>query len=443
MVQLKAAARRVDISPQEADKNKIDLIQAKWEKTNGPLQARILVLDTDGVRAVIVGLDSCFVHETSYWAKPGNSGKNDPSVVEFRPALLPGTRRLWAQAAGCPEDHVFVSATHTHTSPVILGGSSREAKIQDIHDAIVAARKDLEPATMSINSILGHFPPPAGMTLVTPGLARLRRPTLIPIDPPRHEIDDTLSVLRISRNRDSKGAPIALVVNYGVHSTLSGETNGMSPDFTGEAMVKMEDLFDPAHGKKFASIFIPGCCGDVAPPNLKRDYKTVKEEAALYLSNHVKNACAVGDPLSPVVVRGAVSRFTPRTRPYYGDSKNPKPEPEVVVSGLRLADEAVLLGASGELFSGYRGKIADWAMESQPRWAHVLVGSMVNGYSGYLPRAEDFRVPTPGRANPHYIMEKDKNGVERETYEMSTTPYTEGIERDLLSEVNAVLARLE
>ncbi len=449
-MELKAAARKIEITPDESDVRRLYLQgygegQHPWEGTNGRLYARILVLDTDGVRAVVVGLDSCFSSEAPFWAKRSYSEWDSPDVQRMSPALTPGARAAWAQAAGCPADHVVVAATHTHTAPIQLGGSRREVRIQAVGDAIVDAVARLEPATLGVNTRIGDYPTPTGGTPVTPGLARLRRPTLEPAgtaknpNPPRYAIDDTLSVLRIGRKSAPASAPIALLVNYGVHSTLSIETRKMSPDFPGEAMAKVESLFEPAVANRFVSIFLPGCCGDVSPvwPDGNRDYDTVRAVAG-YLFNHVKSALGSLAPLSPVGLRAAVRPFKPSTRPRYAANENPRPEPEVVVSGLRLADEAVLLGASGELFSAYRRKLAEWARESQPRWAHVLAGSMVNGYSGYLPTAEDFRLPSPGRPNPRYILEASGG----ETYEMSTTPYTDLLEKEMKSAIDAVLAGL-
>jgi hypothetical protein len=449
MVELKAAARRIEITPDASDLKKIPLQGYSqsghpWETTYGRLHARILVLEAGGVRAVIVGLDSCFSSETPFSAKRAYSDKTSPDVQSIEPALPEGARERWAAAAGCPSSHVFVTATHTHTAPVRLGGTRRDDRVGDVRNAIVDATASLEPATMSLGTRNGDYPPPAGGTPVTPGLARLRRPTLEPAgtaknpNPPRYAIDDTLSVLRIGQNAPGV-APIALLVNYGAHPTLSIETRAMSPDFAGEAMAEVESLFDPAGTKKFASIFIQGCCGDVSPvwPDGRRDYGAVREVAS-YLFHHVLGTSAVAVPLTPDVLRAAVCRFKPSTRPNYGASVRPKPEPEVVVSGIRLAAEAVLLGASGELFSAYRRKLADWARGHRPEWDHVLVGSMVNGYSGYLPTAEDFRVPSPDRPNPRYILEESGH----ETYEMSVTPYTEGIETELESGIGTVLAEL-
>ena len=447
MVQVSAAARKIDITPDDSDLERIFLQgygDVRWMKTKGRLFARVLVLDTAGTRAVIVGVDSCFSNETAFSAKRHDSPRDSPDLKTFSRTFAPGTRRLWAEAAGCPADHVIVSATHTHTAPQTFGGNAHDNKVEAVSRAIRDAAANLEGATMSISARRDEFPPPAGGIPMTPGIARLRRPTLEPAgtdknpNPPAYLIDDTLSVLRIGRQSDDTKPPIALLVNYGIHPTLWADIDNMSPDLTGEAMTMVEDLLDPGR-RSSVSIFIQGCCGDVSPvwPDGNRDYDAVKA-IGLYLARNVDLICRNGTPLSPVVVRGATSTFKPRRRHNYGADATPRPEPEVVVSGIRLANDAVLLGVSGELFSAYRRKLADWAQEANSRWAHVLVGGFVNGYSGYLPTAEDFRHPSPGFPNPRYVLEK----LGGETYEMSTTPYTEAIETELKGGINSVLAEL-
>ena len=419
MSELKAAARRIRITPsmnkpvhlQGYDENNV-----ATSRSESDLYARVLLLECDGVRALIVTLDSCFASDATFWACDGDKYR------ELSPALRPGTRNAWAEAARCASDAVFVSPTHTHTGPVRLGNGEGE-----IYDAIEAgirgALATLEPATLAIRTKTD----PDFTDAVTgiPGLARLRRPGLIPHEAGKaaYPIDHTMTVVRIGR-AEKGAAPIAVLANYGIHPTLNETVTRMSPDFVGEAMLKFE-----AASKETVALFLQGCSGDVCPVLWKGNDSRIAELAG-YLYNHTAGALD-GDmePLTPVAPSGVTRAFRPTTRPNYNR------KPEVVVSGVRFAAEAVLLGVSGELFSGYRWRIAGLAGAALDRRAypHALVCGMVNGYSGYLPAAEDF-----DPASPHYVRE----GPERLTYEMNVTPYTSNIERELMSEVDAVLKAL-
>jgi neutral ceramidase len=64
------------------------------------LYAKALVLEQDGQKAALVTLDLITVTR--------------PVVVE--------ARRLIAEEAGIPPDHVMISATHSHTGPVLTRG---------------------------------------------------------------------------------------------------------------------------------------------------------------------------------------------------------------------------------------------------------------------------------------------------------------------------------
>lgn len=413
MVQLKAAACKVDITPKSGY-----VVESK-------LYARILLLDVDGATAAIVSLDSCFAHDTLFCHKCRYSYPFSGEVLPIPPTLEPDARKKWAEAVGDPKpkepQRLFVSATHTHAAAPAIGGDATE----EIRKAIETAKNKLRPATLLLARKAGPGP----------RLARLRRPDLRPQSPGAYPIDDTLVALYV--RCDPEGALISLIANHGIHGTLWSESARLSPDFMGEAMLQVEDdCRDTAHIVETIPLFLQGCCGDVGvvypePESRRSDYGAVRDWGG-YLRNHIWLGNPVAVPLQPVPLRTAQSTVWPTIRPYYGvESKTPVPKPSIVVSGIRFAQETVLLGVSGELFSDYRAKICEWAAAAPFSLPHVIVGGLVNGYSGYIPTRIDF--------NERAVW--DKAGA-HDGYEMSVTPYTAAIEDELRAGVTDVLKQL-
>src|ERR1043166_4879990 len=113
-VSLKAAARKVCISPpnwQGAILHGYGYGSTRCTGKKDDVYARVLVLDANGSRALIVSTDTAFSNEEPFWPNPY---KQEHVYV---PAFVKGTREEWAHAAGCPQDNVFVSASHTHSAP--------------------------------------------------------------------------------------------------------------------------------------------------------------------------------------------------------------------------------------------------------------------------------------------------------------------------------------
>jgi hypothetical protein len=412
MVQLKAAACKVDITPKSGY-----VVESK-------LYARILLLDADGATAAIVSLDSCFAHDKLFFHKRFYTDPLSGDVLEIPPTLESDARRKWADAVGDPNpeepQRLFVSATHTHASAPTIGVDATE----EIRKAIAAAKDKLRPAKLLL----------AKRVDPSPQLARLRRPNLKPQTPGAYPIDDTLVILNVLC--DPEGALISLIANYGIHGTLWSESNRLSPDFMGEAILQVEEACRQSSSAQFVEtipLFLQGCCGDVGvvypePESRRSDYNVVRDWGG-YLKNHF---VLDGLPLQPMPLRTAQHTVYPTIRPNYGAaSAIPVPTPSIVVSGIRFAQETVLLGVSGELFSDYRAKICEWAAAAPFFLPHVIVSGLVNGYSGYIPTRIDFKERAVW----------DDAGA-HDGYEMSVTPYTAAIEEELRAGVTNVLEQL-
>ena len=61
------------------------------------LYAKAIVIEKNGVKVAIVSCD----------------------LVDIGTELVPAVRKMAAKSTGIPEDHIMISATHSHTGPVI------------------------------------------------------------------------------------------------------------------------------------------------------------------------------------------------------------------------------------------------------------------------------------------------------------------------------------
>ncbi len=175
------------------------------------------------------------------------------------------------KATGIPKENVFISATHSHTAPLITPTTMFEAdeKLiaqyevqfeQGIINAVTVALQDLKPAKMGY--IVGQAPERVayirrykmkdGSTMTCPPI---NDPN---IDHPIGTLDQRVNVVRFDR----EDAPTVVMVNYGLHAdTVNGEL--LSADWPGAMKKTLDKALD---GVK--CIFFNGAEGDVGSTNV-------------------------------------------------------------------------------------------------------------------------------------------------------------------------------
>jgi neutral ceramidase len=158
-----------------------------------------------------------------------------------------------AQAAGI--DAVIITATHTHSGPVMeMPGMIWLQPIEDaITEAVIAASEQLEPARIGAGSAaidIGH-----NRRVIKDGKCYMlwrnaeRKPTA--------PVDKEAGVIRIDR---ANGEPMAALVQYACHPVIFGPDNKQySADWPGEMcrLVKEESGAE--------CFFLQGACGDINP----------------------------------------------------------------------------------------------------------------------------------------------------------------------------------
>ena len=174
-------------------------------------------------------------------------------------------------ATGIPADNVIISATHTHTGGLLIPNEMFAADDDMTHrygtfvgervtDAVRLALADSKPARMGY--IVGYAPARVayirryqmkdGSTMTCPPI---NDPN---IDHPIGTLDQRVNLLRFDR----EGAPVVLLVNYGLHAdTVGGEL--VSADWPGVMRRTLEKTLDGVQ-----TMFMNGAEGDVGSTNV-------------------------------------------------------------------------------------------------------------------------------------------------------------------------------
>ena len=402
---LRAGVARVDITPP------LGLPVGCWaarsalaQGAHEPLVAQALVLDDGARSAAIVATDLVFVSAE----------------------LAATVRDRVGELTGIPAPRVSVHASHNHSAPSLVRGST------------VGGLPDV-PA-------FGRYADSLGDLLAGAAYAAWRR--LAParagaaagrvegvsgnrVDRAR-AVDDSLTVLRIDH---ADGAPLAAVVNFAAHPISVG---GVTVEWDAEYIAPLRSAFESATGAE--CVFLQGCAGDVAPydwwfgnENASRHGyevrdrlgRTVGEAAAElwsgattadgpvaadttwldlrrrrhgYGADEIRELAAEieaqPEPSWPEVWGPEVHTMTsaqmfPRSYQLgalrmYGDMIERADEPlRTQVTAFRVGDAAIVTNPF-ELFNGAGRRIK----ERSP-FATTIAAAYANDYAGYLPESSD------------------------------------------------------
>ncbi|MBI3665725.1 MAG: neutral/alkaline non-lysosomal ceramidase N-terminal domain-containing protein [Acidobacteria bacterium] len=376
-VPLKAGVAKVDITPPPG----VPMWGYARRKgtatgTLDPLLARVLVLEAGSKRLALVTLDL---------GRP------------FGPASLEQLRSAAGKSSGI--SYVFVTASHTHSGPVVLdeyasGRPAWEAAALDkIAKAIEEAAGRLAEARLGTGkgtTYIGHNRlrqnPDGTVTWFE------RNPTLVPTSP----FDPTVSVLRID---GADGQPMAILVNYATHPVVFGPDNlQYSADFPG-AMVR---TVEKAFGAQPICFFLQGAPGDInalyAVTPLEQDAVKMCEWSGRHLGEEaVRVAKAIPTESAEATLdysedilrfhlrwdpekfrQGLIAIFGQKASEEFAPSI--KQELQLPVSTVLINKRIAILGMPGEPFVDFQ---IDWRARC-PVPDAFLVG-YANGYHGYFP----------------------------------------------------------
>jgi hypothetical protein len=191
--------------------------------THDPLYARALVLDNGQKLLALVAVD----------------------LVAVESAFTASVRTAVHQAIGIPPEHLLIGASHTHSGPALFRWADDldpdvEPQVQrGIVQAVRQAYQNRRPARIGwadtyLDCISINRRDPAG-----------------PIDP-------RVGVMRVE---DENEVPIALVVNFAIHTCLISALNlSYTADVSGCAMETLERAYPGA-----VAMFLNGAAGNINP----------------------------------------------------------------------------------------------------------------------------------------------------------------------------------
>jgi hypothetical protein len=234
---LLAGFAHADMSPEPGAPKIGNLAFHVGVRADGPMRARVAVLDDGRTRLVIAGLDALSV---------------GAAVVARIRAALSGA-------------HVMVAATHTHGSGALVrcGVVEADAGYQDrVVRAVVAAAsaaiERLAPAELAAGRAMETTLPHNRRVVQRDGTVRthgtLDEPEALWVEGP---VDPELTVLAV-RDRERR-VPLGCLVNFTLHPTDHGDDDVFSAGWPGVLAARAHAAGMPE------TVFVNGALGDVHP----------------------------------------------------------------------------------------------------------------------------------------------------------------------------------
>ena len=247
---LRAGVARRDITQPLGTPSSLGLFRTVTEVWD-PLSATAVVLESDGERIALVGLDLCGLLEASHRS----------------------IREAVAARTGLPADRVVLNVSHTHSAPYISADLQELLRPYGLrlHDddyaaaletAVVEAVDEAANRTVPARVAIGH-----GTVERVAGNRRPKLPdgrTVHRYGRPPEElralpeglIDPQVAVIRFDR---PDGGAIGAILTYSCHPTASGLgiPSNVSADFVGHGRTAIE-----AGGYEGTCVFLQGCAGN-------------------------------------------------------------------------------------------------------------------------------------------------------------------------------------
>jgi len=205
-------------------------IERRWQRIHDDLHATALVVDDGRRQAVLLTLD-LMVIDTGFTER---------------------TRRRIQQETGLPPEAILLTCSHSHNAPAaggLLGVGECDPCYEDwasrqAATAAILAWRNRRPARLSTtrSALVGH------------SFNRTR---------PGGVVDSSVTTLKVE---DQEGCPLAFVVNFAAHPTVTTDWRpfDVSRDLPGEVCDLIEQALPGV-----TAMYVQGACGDV---NFLREY---------------------------------------------------------------------------------------------------------------------------------------------------------------------------
>jgi hypothetical protein len=378
------------------------------EGTHDDLFARAIVLEQDGAKAALVAVDLVSLAR--------------PSVEE--------ARRLIEKATGIRGDSVMISATHSHTGPLLADVSKRNAAFggdmeiavtytsslpQKIAESVKQAAARLAPAKLSVGVGNEESLPFNRRYFMKDGTVGWNPGKLNPnIVKPAGPVDTSVPVV-YAESLDGK--PLATYVNFAMHLDTTG---GLQ--FSSDYVFALTQVLAKLRSPEMVTLFTIGCAGDINHVNTgTKDPQKGPAEAArigTVLAGEVIKTYTRATPVVSTAIRtihetvqlplpalaegdvdkarAIVARLGSKTAApkfletvwafkaldVYG--RNGKPQ-EVEVQVIALGDDLAWVSLPGEIFVEL-----GFAIKKQSPFKHTIIAELANGSIGYIPTRRAF-----------------------------------------------------
>lgn len=383
---LEAGAAKIDITPTDL-KGFWSVWATRYSAVHDPIFARAVVIRDRGTLAALVSTD----------------------LVEFGDTTA--LRQRIERELGIPADHIMISASHDHgaprAGPITAGTSSGQGRpysppayISLVDDKVVEAlrraKSALQPASVGVGQ--GR----ADINVDRYGYSG-KGWNAADLDGPS---DKTVWVVKFA---DRTGKPIALLMNYAVHSVVAGPG---STQLTGDLAGAAERTVEQHYGDGTVALWSMGPAGDQNPRYMNESKGAAAEKVgfqgidaqgfvvgqeAIQTAERITRltdsaplhaaqsqfSCAVVPPKPPVP--GAVPMFQPN--PDFKDHIPAPSEMTIRLSTIRIGDIA-LVGVSGEIFTHIY-----WNLKKASPLSNVVMATMTNDRIGYIAADEDYDGP--------------------------------------------------
>ena len=406
---LRAGAAAVKITPPKGAPLAGYYYNRAAEGVHDDLYAKALVLEQGGTQVAFVVCD----------------------LISLSRPIVEQARRLITDSSRVRGKNVMMSATHSHTGPVLRGGSTRNAAQGGEEDVAVKYAEELpwliaESVKLAakrltnavVSAAIGYeehlsfnrrFFMRDGTVAWNPGKANTN------IVRAAGPIDPDVGVLLV-QTPDAKGA-IATYVNFAMHPDTVGGLQ-ISADYPST----LSRLLGEYKGAEMLTIFANGACGNVNHVDVKwKDPQKGHQEATrigTVLAANVLQAYKKAQPVSgllrarseivklplPMISEAEIEEAR-RVAKIPADTKTPQPQflervkaykvldvmardrkpHEVEVQVIALGDEVAWVSLPGEIFVEL-----GLAIKKASPFYYTFIAELANGSIGYIPNREAY-----------------------------------------------------
>jgi len=318
-------------------------------------------------------------------------------VIGLDRGFTSSLRSILSARLGLAPAAIMIACSHTHSGPATLphlGAVEADAVYLDFLQGRLAAVAEL--AVDKLQAAHWRF----GTSILAENInRRLRRRGEIALETdPNGPVDNRLRVIRIDRAADDRaGTPLALLVHYACHATVSGGVPHISADWPGVMRTALERLYEHDHERP-AVFFLQGCTGDVTH-RLGRNREAWPEHFGQHtaIQSQILGQLAAAAAINasersvPLAAESATVILEPLTLPFHERPDAETTELQLVRLGPLpnysddFHESAWIIGLPGEPFTNYGTELGHrFRQEFGSEENRVLVSGYTNDCVGYF-----------------------------------------------------------